>query len=377
MKNWFNGCFLRGMNEAKAQTTIELFLLLSISVLALAMIFSLYSQEVESASYTQYVVSAKGTIQRMVSAANTLYSSGPGSHLRVLIDIPSVVDSPNSSIENNFLILRVAGSDVIGISDINFFGDWKRDSSGLIPAGSYYAELFFDGNVVKIFYEDYELSNSSIYVSAEQGSSVQKNFSVKNNSSSAAVFWVSKSFSHSSSAVLVLGEGDDFFSLAPNESRVIDLNFSLSSYAYGNYAGYLTVVGQLSYLGVDSNIARNVYVSIESFLALGDLVVYPNNDSFSAVRGSSYTRSFSVCNFGLTNFTGLSWEKASSGSGDNNVAAWFSLPGISSLDSGTCTDFNLSITVPPGSNLGSHDGNMTVFQDTNAFTSSLTISVDS
>ena len=363
-------------NNSRAQTTIELFLLMSISLLALLAIYYLYSEQVNATMYAKEVVLAKGTVQRMVNAANTLYSSSAGSRLRVWMNIPSTVDSGASFISNNFLILRVGrGSDVIGVSGVNFLGDWKRDSSTRIPSGGYYAELYFDGNVVKIFYEDYELSNSSVYVSAQQGSSVQRTFSIRNNSLSSATFWVSKSFSHSENAILVLGEGDDFFSLSSGESRIIDLNFSLGASSYGNYAGHLTVVGQLDYLGVDTNITKNVYVSIESFLMLGNLIIYPKLDSFSVARSSTYVRSFSLCNSGASDFSSLSWRKSSSGTGDNNVASWFSLPSFSSVSAGTCHDFNLSIVVPAGSNLGEHDGNITVFQDTNNFTSYFTINV--
>jgi len=349
--------------KCRAQATIELLLLLGISLIALAIIYSLYLQQVELSGASREAVTTKNTLDNLVNAANRLYISGPGSKTRVFVDLPNSLDMSESSIVASSLSLQLSsGTDLVTTADVNFFGDWKK-ANGEYLTGGYFATLVFDGNVVRIYYDDYDLSSEVIFVAAKQGASVTKTFSIRNNSQNNAHFWINNYFSHSPNVSLTIDNSD--FVLTPNETKLITLDFVLSQGSSGNYSGYLTVIGQINDGASDLNNSKQVLLSVESFTEIKEVMINPNSTSFSGLTGSSYTKSFSICNSGYYDLSSLSWVKG------GDASSWFSLPSsITSLSKGTCTDFNLIITIPLSASLGVNDANFTVlFNDGNFFTS--------
>jgi len=362
--------------SSTGQTVIELLLLLGISMLALTIVYSIYSWQVQTSNQTKDASIAKNSIQLLVNSANSLYYSGQGSKEKILIEIPSSIILSESGIFQNSLFLRLAnGTDVVGNADVNFNGGWKRVGVNY-AIGKYYVFLYYDGNVVNLYYNDFDLSVDSFYLSANQGSIIQKTLSVRNSSDSSSAIWITNSFSHSPYAVLSIASEDTYFVLTPDETRLVDFNIVLLGSASGNYAGTINVIGELTNGVEDANKEKKVIVSVESFIAPLIVSIYPKTTSFSAVTTNSYTKDFSVCNLS-SNSVSTSWSKIGSSSGDNNAANWFSLPSITSLDASSCTNFSLTITVPPTASIGVHDANIFVIADSNTFVSDLVINVTS
>ncbi|MFA6064472.1 MAG: hypothetical protein WCW44_01500 [archaeon] len=362
--------------HTKGQTTIELLLLLGISMLALTIIYSIYSWQVETSNQTKDASIAKNSIQLMVNTANSLYYSGVGSKEKILIEVPSSIVVSDSNIYNNTLSLRLAnGTDVTATADVNFNGSWKK-VGGDYSTGKYYVFLFFDGNVVNLYYNDFDLSSDSIYVSAKQGSTVSKTLMVRNSFDTNLNIWVTSSFNHSPYAELVLLEEDTFFVLTPNETKVIDFNLVLLNSASGNYPGTLNVIGELNTGLVDVNKEKKVIVSVESFIAPLVVSIYPKDTTFSAVSNTNYSKDFSVCNLSSSTVS-LSWAKDGNGLTTNNASTWFSLPSITSLTPSSCTNFSLGINVPAGVYPEEHDANISVSANSDTYTSNLVINVTS
>jgi len=360
----------------KGQTTIELLLLLGISMIALTMVYSIYSWQVETSNQTKDASIAKNSIQLLVNTANSLYYSGVGSKEKVLIEIPPSLILSDSNIYNNNLSLRLAnGTDVVGTADVNFNGSWKK-SKGEFSTGKYYVFLFFDGNNVNLYYNDFDLSSDSVYVSAKQGSTTQKTISVRNSFDTNLKIWVNSSFSHSPNATLALESDDTYFVLTPGETRIVDFNLILLNNASGNYPGTLSVIGELNTGLTDVNKEKKVIVSVEAFISPLVVSIYPKNTIFSAISNTAYAKSFSVCNLS-SNTISLLWAKDGNGTVDNNAGNWFSLPSIPSLASSSCSNFSLGISVPAGVSVGEHDANISVTADGNSFTSNLVINVTS
>lgn len=359
---------------SKGQTAVELLMLLAVSMIALAIIYNLYFGQIEANSLAQERTITQNTLQRMVNAANTLQFSSAGSKMRVLVEFSERVQLSDSNIIGKTLIVKLSdGSEVFASSDINFVGEWKKQGLRYVT-GKYYATFVFDGTKVNIYYDTFDLSNESIYVSAKQGTFVEKTFSVRNNSSQQATFFISQSFSHSPFASVVLGTSDDYFTLESGESRIIDLTFSLSESAYGNYSGQLTVIGEINDGFSDSNITKTVSLSIESFLEIQEVMVYPKTTTFSSFPDVNTTKSFSVCN-SSSSTAALSWSRDSNA--DANMISWFSFPfvdnvdgfEINSLSPYSCKDFSVSFVVPADAIQKTYDANFTInYNDGNTFT---------
>ncbi len=361
-----------GVGRSKAQTAVELLLLLSISLVALAIIYNLYFGQVEANAFAQERTVTQNTLQRMVNAANTLQFSSSGAKMRVLVELPEYAQLSDSNITGNTLIVKLSdGSQVFATADVNFSGVWKKQGSKYVT-GKYYATFVFDGTRVNIYYDDYDLSSESIYVSAKQGTSTEKSFSVRNNSAQQATFWLESSFSHSPFASVTLGSGDDYFVLASGETRIIDLTLTLSASAYGNYSGQITVIGQINDGTSDTNITRAVSVSIESFLEVQELMVYPKTTTFSSFPGVSKVKDFSVCNASSSSAT-LSWSRNSTA--DANMISWFDFPfvdeddqEINYLPAYSCKEFSINFAVPSDAISKTYDSNITItYLDGNIF----------
>jgi hypothetical protein len=356
----------------RAQTTVELLLLLAVSLLALLIIYSIYANQLDVSIITRERASAKSTLESIVNSANSLSLSGAGSKSKILIELPDTLRMSDSNILGNTLLLTLSDhSSIFASADVNFSGDWKK-SNGVYVTGGYYANLVFDGNVVTIYYDDFDLSEGSISIQAKQGTTSSEFFSVRNNSSRDANFFVSVSFNNAPYSSLVLQPSDEFFSLEPNASNFVNFDLVLSNSANGNYAGIITIIGELNDGVSDYNITKGVFVSIESFEEAGNIVVYPRSTAFSASSPSSSTKYFSVCNIGESNES-VSWSADSNI--DANMLSWFSIPPndsngvINLVSAGTCTDFNLLISVPGGVDSKTYDANITVtYPDTNTYT---------
>jgi len=251
----------------RGQTTVELLLLLGISLTALLIVYSLYGQQIQYSSSAKEMATAKATIERMVTAANSLSISGAGSRTTVLIELPTSLRMDDSGIYGSELVLRLRNrTDIIGSADVNFSGTWKRNGNSFVKGG-YYAALVFDGNSVNIIYDDFELSEESISIQSKQSTISQESFTVRNTSANTAYFTITSAFSNSPYAVLSLGDGDGSFSLAESEMRLIDFNITTNDSAYGNYSGALNIEAQLNDDYRDYNISKSVLASVEVSIA--------------------------------------------------------------------------------------------------------------
>lgn len=351
------------MNQ-NAQTVVELMLLLAISMLALTIIYSFYSSQLELSNVSKEASVAKSSINKLVNSANALSLAGAGSTERVLIEVPADANVFDSNISGNKIYFRLSnGTEVSGIADVNIVGEFKK-SDGKFVVNGYYVNLYFDGQKVILSYDDFELNTNGIFVSAKQGTSVQKVFTIRNNSSRNAIFWLENNFSYPNFAVLSIDSSDTYFTLSPNETRVIDFNIALSSFSSGNYAGEIIVTGQINDGISDTNITKKVIVSAESFLSMEPVMIFPKSTSFSAVNGTSTVKSFSLCNSTNSNVS-LSWSRNSNP--DANMLNWFNWPilntdgvAINSVASGDCAYFDLNFTVPLSAVSNVYDANITI-----------------
>jgi len=314
---------------SRAQTTIELLLVLSVSFVALAIIYSIYSEQIFSANDSKSQFMAKSAIQKVVDSANSVYYSGKGSQAKIFVEFPADTNfSATMLLEKTFLFSLSKNRDYFGSADIEL--------TGRLPSspGKHSLLVYYDGNSVIISPNDFELNKESFFVSLTQGAYSEQAFTVRNNTDTEIEVVVENYFNHSL-AELSLGDGDDYFLLEPFGIRVIDINFISSSLSNGNYAGRILVIANIS----DVNYSKEVLVSLESFLEVGEITVYPKNTLISSSPLSEEQSSFSVCNSSSSEISGLSWTKNDS---DDFID---SLPSVASLPAFSCTDFNLDFTI--------------------------------
>ncbi|MCX6803818.1 MAG: hypothetical protein NTY48_04590, partial [Candidatus Diapherotrites archaeon] len=367
----------------RGQTTIELLILIGVSLTALSIVYEIYSDQLDSGGAAKDVMLVRTTLSRLTNSANALHLSGTGSRASVLVELPSTIVMSESIIRGPSIFVKLSnGNTILSSADVNFSGDFKK-SEGVYVTGGYYASLYFDGNAVTISYEDYDLSTDTISFSAKQGSLVEKSFSIRNTSPSTAAFWVSSDFSNSPFVTMSIGSDDSSFSLSSGEVRVVDINFLISSSAMGVYSGSINVIGLVSNGTSDSNVSKTIGVSVESFLEIKSVMIYPKSAQVNIPVGDMRQVRFSVCNTSSSDFNGVSWERDSNR--DANMLLWFSWEPtdsngstISRVKNSDCNIFDLNVTVPFSTPFGNYDSNFTVsLADGNYFTSYLYVTVSS
>ena len=349
--------------KLRGQTTIELLVLLSISMVALTIIFAIYIDQVNSSYDNQDFFLAKSSVQKIVSAVNTVYYAGPGSEIKVEFEFPR---------DTNFSATRFIGSDLIvqlknghtyiGGADVNVVGNFKPNS------GKNMIYLFYDGNSVKIHYNDFEVNKQNISVSAIKGDSVSTNFTIRNNSSGKIKFYLDKNFSHNSVELNVNSAND--FNLPPGEVKKITVDFNQLLFAQGNYSGYILVIGEIN----DINFSRKINVSLEVLTKSDGLVIYPKDLSFESNPGQSSTKSFSICNSTQEKISINSW--GADGPEDRNAAGWISaLPNIVSVSPRDCNSFDLTFNIPSEAVSGKYDANIFAALNDSNVSSNISITI--
>jgi hypothetical protein len=336
-------------------------ILLSVSLVALAIIYSLYAQQVELSSNMQASFLARSALQKIVTSANTVSISGPGSEVKIEIEFPNGIDYSNSGFVGRTIHLRLPdGSDVVGVAEVDFSGE-LRDIGG-----KHLIYLYYDGNSVLVHYNDFSLGKQSISLTTIQGATLEDSFSVRNNSSSNIEFWIEPDFSHSQ-VLMNIDSSNLHFTLAPLEMKRIDLNLVVSPSAAGNYSGSVNVIGEIN----DHNFSRRIKVSVESLLEMRDVMIYPKTTSFTTEPNVSVSKPLSLCNSSDEVASISLWAK------DGNIANWFSLPSFTSVNPKDCIDFDLNFTIPANLARQSLDANMTfTYNDGNTFTSYFFVTIN-
>ncbi|MGI6589841.1 MAG: LamG-like jellyroll fold domain-containing protein [Candidatus Iainarchaeum sp.] len=349
--------------SSRGQTIVELLLLLAISLLALTIIYSIYSTQLDSSNLSRETLVAKSTVNKIVNSANSLALSGAGSTQKILIEIPSDSNMIGSKILGKTVSITLSnGNSVFGSANVDIVGEFKK-SGGVFVVDGYFVKLFFDGQKVIMSYDDYELNTTSIFSSAKQGTTLSKFFTIRNNSSKEATFWISKDFSFGEAVVLNIEANNEFFVLEPNEVKVIDFNLVLSDFSSGNYSGAIKIIGQMNDGVSDYNVNKSVLVSVESILEYEEVMLFPKITSFTSNVDELVSKRFSICNSTNGPISSIEWSRASNPSA--NMLEWFTWPiidlegnEINSIPSGSCVEFDLNFYIPFDAVSGVYDANI-------------------
>jgi|GEM_PF-1541165 len=344
--------------ESKGQTTIELLILLVVSVVALAIIYSLYAQQLEISSANQSAFMAKTAIQKIVTSANALALSGAGAETKIQIELPDDLDFENSGFSGKTIFLRLdTGSDLVGVAEVDLEGSFRE------VEGKQFLYLYYDGNSVKIHYNDFEVNKKNISIAATQGTIVTESFTIRNNSVGQIDFVITPQYSHSDVSLQIKSE-DLTFTLESKEIRSIDINFVISSLANGNYSGYIDIVGNVG----GESFLRTITLSAESYFVLSEIILFPKSVTFLASPNTSIVEDFSICNSSDNPINITSWTK--DGNGDFSAENWFTLPSINYVGANSCEEFDITFNVPQLYVSGIYDTNITAnLDDGNSYTS--------
>lgn len=346
----------------KGQSSIELIVIFAVSLIALGAIISLSNSQMNTLNAQKQKQTALTSVNDLAGAVKDVYSQGTGAKKKVFFRVPGNVDESRSGVSDKSIYLNVLGSDIIASTEV--------EVSGSIPTekGGYWLWVTAGENYVIIGTSSITLSNNSFYVSMLQNSSESEQLGITNNGSSGVEIGIETEWIHSE---VTLALSDTNFSVAAADTNTIDLDFSSSITAVGNYTGNLVI--DVNYGSETERIIVPVNVEV---IVSGDgggeaLFVFPPSYASTISAGGSDTNSFNLCNNSASDLGTVSFNLSSGDAGE-----WVeAIPDLSSLAAGNCESISFTINVPGGTSGGVYTGTITATDGTNSDTLSLLITV--
>jgi hypothetical protein len=244
--------------ETKAQNVVELTILVAASMLALTAIFTIYSNQFGVLINFNDDYTARTSVRAVVDAANTLYYAGPGSEIKILVEMPSSVIYAQSSISGKTVYLKMAdGSDVLDVADVNISGEWLEDER-------YYMLLRYDGNVVSILTQPYSVVGGTAFLITDiTDINSDLNFIITNEYETQLDFSLEMFFESVDTNIGLSFENDSntfYFELLPNESKVVYFELQgPNDVCNENASGYFNIITT----GQDYDFNKSFFVSVE------------------------------------------------------------------------------------------------------------------
>jgi len=333
----------------RGQSSAELLVLLSVSLVALIGIFSLGQQSILELNNQNTIQTAQKSVNELKSAVNDVYSQGVGARKKILFIVPNGVDETASGIQGKTIYLNILGSDVYSTTNVQL--------SGVIPLTPGGHELIVTAheNYVSIGSQNIFVDKTSGFVSILQGNSIDENITITNSGNETVNIAITKIWQNID-ATLVLSTQS--FSINPSAQQTISLSYSSGSNAVGNYIGSLFIQADFPTLN-DENISfpLNAEVIAPETGSIG-LIILPLNYSATLNAGAIDNSSFQICNNSINSLNNIAFSDS------GTIADWINpISNIGSVASGTCQTVNFTINVPGIQSSGNYTGSITAIDE--------------
>lgn len=336
--------------NSRAQSSVELLIILAISIILLSLLVNLtlsHVFELRSASAQRV---AGQSLSSLVLAINQTWVEGPGTVRFITLKWPEGVDANAAWIEGRNIIVRVF--------DVNI-----AQSTIPLLAGSF--QPYPGEQRIKLTASDTNVSlgslsltadQSSIYIPLNQDTNGLAYVNINNLAPIDANVTFSISWDHNLSTIFISPASEV---LSANERVEIQINAHATPSAFGNYVGSLLVRGDYGSSLEELTIPINVEVFADS---QGFLDIYPSTAYLGALPGDSNTSTLQVCNSGDSSITGISFSASDGDAGD-----WVqSISSITSLSASTCQNVDVTAVIPGGSSYGDYAASLLVSDTTGA-----------
>lgn len=347
--------------NGKAQTTVELLVILAIGLVILAAFVGFITNQMVILQKTQAQKSAEATLEQLVAAINEVYVQGEGATKQVTVIWPSGIDTQNSSITGKTIRLRVYDSDLVKSAIPNITGSLPTTAGTQRVNVRAFEGFVGIGDLTLIPFP------SSVYLAMTRDQNSTSTIRLQSSSSASAT--VTPSLTWNNTLVSASTNTTPFIiSSAADVNR--DVNVSAGALAVGQYAGTLQFSASFS----DHLESIQVPIVSEIFVGSGSLLTpYPTTLTINVLWDDTNSNSIQLCNLGAVPIKSISFTASS-----NNAGDWLQgVPSIAQLDAQACTNINFTVVVPTGTGLGTYYGSVLVkdFDGSNTIVIPLTVNV--
>jgi hypothetical protein len=311
-----------------AQASIESMMILAAAMAGLLIFTALIWDSYSGSQILLQQQSGKNLIESLSREIDDAYFLGPGTVKKLILQLPESYDFNKSEFIGKTIVLNVAGSDIIGTTNVEVRGSWP-DDTGLHQ----FVITVYDG-FVSISPSKLSLSQHRIAEIVSSSSSKEVVISAENISGAQVPYVISTEFLHPDASAIVSPSGEKIFDI--DESADFTISLSCDSNASGAYSGELIFSG-------DEN--TSLPIDLVCVSSGQELVISP---SVKLIESTSSGESFLVCNNSSTNFS--SSDSIVSG----NIAAYSAVTFSGVIASGSCEELLLRInpSIPPGAYSG-------------------------
>ena len=226
--------------KSKAQSSLELLIILSVGMVLLGIIFSISQQRINSSQQAISLSSAKSATSALSSAADSVYFEGVGAKRQISITIPEGAVATSVTTNSISMRLQIDG----GATDASSNTDAILCSNSQIPAipGTYRISVeSLDGCVLIGSASKLQVSTTLIQLSGYANSTYSKTINYTNSGNSPITVALQLSFASSDASVLLNSPSN--FVLLPGEKMETKLGIDLFPSAIGGYSGQLKAFG--------------------------------------------------------------------------------------------------------------------------------------
>ncbi|MFH1750725.1 MAG: hypothetical protein ABH863_03545 [Candidatus Micrarchaeota archaeon] len=226
----------------KAQSSIELMIILAVGLIVLGFVLSTSQQRIGSSQQVLAFATATSSVNALANAADEAYFGGVGSRREVQFILPEGVLS--ATLSTNSIHVRLASQN--GISDVVANTKGVICPNSLIPTKigtSIVVVESLPGCIAIGANSNLTVSSTLIRVNAQPDSYLQKSLTYKNTGNSLILVNLALVFASLDVAVFLADPADEIFIIAGGQEREVWLNFSIPPEAQGTHLGNLETNG--------------------------------------------------------------------------------------------------------------------------------------
>ena len=225
-------------------------------------------------------------VREIANAIDEVYLEGKGAKRYVLISFPAGVEEGSFKIVNNTVTIKLFGTDIS--QKVN-----APVPDTTLQIGSYYLEIVSYGDIVSVGVPVFSASPTRVNLiicSPASQTNLTQNITFKNNVNETITIDIQKEWTASDVNLSV----QDQLNLLPNESKEVELNFSISPNVIGIRSG--TLIANTSIENKSYSTKIEIYLNIVSCAGAGVsyLVINTYKDSDYSIESSSFNLPLNV-----------------------------------------------------------------------------------
>lgn len=349
----------RGGGTPRGQSTIELISIVAVAIIILAVLVDFTANQVSYLQKQQGVKTAELAIQSLISAANDLYTQGPGATRYVQLTWPFGVESNGTGIQGHSIVVNVFGTTVSGTAIPSL--------TGTLPINSGLQNIrvrAFDGFVM-IGEMDVSANPTSILSSVARNSFADTNIILTSGSAENATISITKSWSHSDVNLNITPTSG---TLTAGSTFSFDANLLANASAVGTYTGTITVTATFP------SSVQTLVIPVQANVNAGNsslLVAFPSSISLSTFGIDTNSTTFQLCNVGTTEMKNISITASSGAPG-----TWLApISPITTLSAQSCQNVDVNVSVPTDS-ISPYSGSLTISDYTGANSTNVPVTIN-